>query len=59
MSTILHLLELWMYPTIALVIFLAVFAGIVYRVMRGGKRLEQHGAIPFEDGTTPRAEDLA
>jgi len=37
------------YPTIALVIFLVIFAGVVAWVWSGGKKLERHGAIPFDD----------
>ncbi|NUQ67492.1 MAG: cbb3-type cytochrome c oxidase subunit 3 [Phycisphaerales bacterium] len=49
MSELIRSIELSTYPTIAMVIFLVIFAGVVAWVWSGGARLERHGAIPFDN----------
>lgn len=57
MSELIRSIELSTYPTIALVIFLVIFAGVVAWVWSGGSRLERHGAIPFDDDAASRTTE--
>lgn len=53
LSELISSLELWVYPTVGLVAFVAVFAAIAVRTLRQPKDTAQaHGRLPLEDGTT-------
>ncbi len=43
--------DLWVYPTIALVIFLTIFVGVVARVLsrRARGEMERAARLPLED----------
>jgi len=51
MSRIISEFGLWLYPTIALVIFLAAFAAIIARNLQPSRRAAQQrtAALPLED----------
>jgi uncharacterized membrane-anchored protein YhcB (DUF1043 family) len=52
MSSIMSSMELWVWPSIAMVIFLGVFIGVAIRVLRATKAECEHNAsIPLCDGT--------
>lgn len=52
MSSIMSSMELWVWPSIAMVIFLGVFVGVAIRVARATKDECDHNAsIPLFDGT--------
>lgn len=46
------------YAEIAMVIFMAVFIGIVIHLFRPSRResLERHGAIPLDEGRTDKTQ---
>ncbi len=49
--------DLAVFPEIGMVLFMLAFAGVVYRVMRAGDRLDPLGQLPLEDGAV--AEEVA
>jgi hypothetical protein len=52
MSSIMSSMELWIWPSVAMVIFLGVFVGVAIRVLRSTKAECDHNAnIPLFDGT--------
>ncbi len=52
MSSIMSSMELWVWPSIAMVIFLGVFVGVAIRVIRTTKDECDHiASIPLFDGT--------
>ncbi len=53
MSDIVSFLDLSTYPQVALVIFLGVFVGVLWRVLDRTRaaELESHGRMPLEDGS--------
>lgn len=51
MSRLMSAMDLPLFPTVALVLFLLAFAAIVWRIVRDGRGAEAHGAIPLNDGT--------
>lgn len=52
MSDIVSYLDLSIYPQVALVLFLGVFAGVVLRIIgkTRARELEACGLLPLEDG---------
>lgn len=54
MSALMSSMDLWVWPTIALVIFLSVFAGVAISVFRATTQECDHNAnIPLLDGSEP------
>ena len=52
MSSIMSSMELWVWPSVAMVIFLGVFVGVALRVARSTKAECDHNAgLPLFDGT--------
>lgn len=54
LSDIMSAMELSVYPQVALVIFLGVFAAVVLRTFARGRKneLEKLAMLPLEDGMT-------
>jgi len=61
MSDVVSSLGLSVYPIVALVLFLLVFAGVVYRVSRRGAREELSDAarLPLHDEHTAVSEAMS
>lgn len=54
MSSIMSSMELWIWPSMAMVLFLLVFVGVAMRVLRATKQECEHNAgLPLFDGTAP------
>lgn len=52
MSELMSSLDLWVWPSMALVIFIAVFVAIVRRTLNKSRReeFERAGTLPLSDG---------
>ena len=54
LSELMGRMDLWVWPVMAMVIFLTVFALVLVRVFRAGAAEIDHNAnIPLRDGTEP------
>ena len=60
LSDIMSNMGLAIYPTVALVLFLAIFAGVVWRLLRiGREEIEACARLPFSENCCgPVSEDV-